>query len=92
MWRSITGEYELAEHELVLLREACRTVDALDELDGLVRAEGVVVDGRAHPALTDGRQQRITLARLLAALRMPEEGARPQRRQTRGVYRLRGVG
>ena len=52
---------------------------------------------RAHPALVEARQQRIALARLLAALRLPagEEEAgdrRPQRRMgVRGVYGVGGV-
>jgi len=48
-------------------------------------------DGKAHPALVESRQQRIVFARLLAALRLPDDqhGERPQRRQVRGVYRGR---
>jgi hypothetical protein len=38
-------------------------------------------DAVAHPALTESRQQSLTLARLLASLRLPagEEGGRLQR-------------
>lgn len=93
--------YELDEHETALLVEAVRTVDLLDELDGIVKAEGAVIDSpqgrKAHPAAVEARQQRITLARLLAALRLPagEDGdqqatARPQRRAgVRGVYAVK---
>ena len=101
LWRAVLGEYELEEHELLLLREAVRTVDTLDSLEALVQSEGAVVDSpqgsKAHPALVEARQQRIALARLLAALRLPagEEGAedrRPQRRMgVRGVYGVGGV-
>lgn len=99
LWRAVLEEYELEEHELLLLREAVRTVDTLDLLDARVRKDGPLLSSsqgeRAHPALTEARQQRIALARLLAALRLPagEEEAgdrRPQRRVgVRGVY---GVG
>jgi len=96
------AEYELEEHEQALLVEAGRTIDALEALDVLVRRDGPVVASpqgeRANPALTEARAQRITLARLLAALRLPagdeDEGAdsrRPQRRGPRGVYGPRGV-
>ncbi len=96
-------EYELEEHELLLLREAVRTVDVLDDLTAQVAADGSVVESpqgsKAHPALVEARQQRIALARLLAALRLPageesEAGGdrRPQRRMgVRGVYGVSGV-
>ena len=32
LWRSILGEYDLDEHESVLLTEACRVADRLDRL------------------------------------------------------------
>jgi hypothetical protein len=71
-------------------------VDLLDELEALVRKDGPVVTTpqgpRAHPAAVEARQQRLTLARLLASLRIPtEDAARPQRRGgARGVYAIRG--
>ncbi len=96
LWRAVTAEYELEQHELLLLREAARTADVLDELAARVAAEGAVVDSpqgtKAHPALVEARQQRIALARILAALRLPageeseEADRRPQRRSgVRGV-------
>lgn len=101
LWLSAVEEFEFDEHELALLREAVRTVDTLDVLQTLVDRDGAVVSSpqgdKAHPAVVEARQQRITLARLLAALRMPagdedEDENRPQRRQgVRGVYGLREV-
>ena len=102
LWDSVLSEYELEEHEMALLREAVRLVDVLDALDRVVRAEGVLHDTpqglRAHPAVVESRQQKIALARLLAALRLPagEEEAgetrRPQRRVgVRGMYAIRGA-
>ena len=103
LWASVTTEYDLEEHERALLIEAVRTVDVLAELDAAVRSEGAIVEGpsgtRAHPALVEARAQRITLARLLAALRLPsgdagdeKVSARPQRRSgARGVYGIRGA-
>lgn len=102
LWASVMDDYDLDEHELALLREAVRTVDLLDLLDAEVREAGPIVASpqgpRANPAAVEARQQRITLARLLAALRLPsgESGdtqatARPQRRVgTRGVYGIAG--
>src|SRR4051795_11906871 len=97
LWDAVLDEYELEEHELLLLREAVRTVDTLDLLEARVAQDGPLLGSsqgeRAHPALVEARQQRITLARLQAALRLPageqEDGGqrRPQRRiGVRGVY------
>jgi hypothetical protein len=102
LWNSVLSEYLLEEHEMALLVEAVRLVDVLDALDRVIRFEGVLHDSpqgvRAHPAVVESRQQKIALARLLAALRLPagEEDAgqtrRPQRRVgVRGTYQLRGV-
>lgn len=94
LWATITGEFDLAEHEARLLTEACRTVDTLDSLDVAVRRDGVLgPDGRPHPAAIEARQQKIALARILASLRLPSgdegESTRPQRRVgTRGVYAM----
>ncbi len=90
----MTEEFELEQHELVLLREAVRTVDVLDDLTARVAAEGAVVDSpqgtKAHPALVEARQQRITLARLLAALRLPA-GEESEQGSDRGGQRRVGV-
>lgn len=103
LWRAVLSDFQLEEHELALLVEAVRTVTLLEVLDARVRADGALIEGpqglRAHPAAVEARQQRIVLARLLAALRVPlgEEGdvqasARPQRRAgVRGVYKMRAV-
>ncbi len=103
LWTAITEEYQLDEHEVTLAVQVVRTVDLCDELEGIVRRDGPLIDTpqgqRAHPAAVELRQQRITLARLLAALRMPagEEddqptGRRPQRRTgARGTYQMRNA-
>jgi hypothetical protein len=105
LWRDVLGKYDLEEHELALLREMVRTVDALDRLAEIVAAEGDMVPGpaltqRVHPAHVEARQLRIALSRLSASLRLPagEEGdqpkhlRRPQRRGgARGAYGVRGV-
>lgn len=98
LWRSVTDDYELGEHELSILLEAARTVDSLDELQRIVRDEGVTNTSpqgvRAHPALVEARQQRVTLAKLVASLRIPledeQEATRtPQKRS--GVRALSAV-
>jgi hypothetical protein len=103
LWRDVTSRYELEEHELALLREAIRTVDLLDELATIVAREGPMAKGprgsKSHPVVTEARQQKIALARLTAALRLPAgdendqaAGRRPQRRVgMRGGYGVRAV-
>lgn len=102
LWSSVITAFELDEHERLLLLEACRTASLLDQLDAAVRRDGALLDSpqgtRAHPAAVEARQQRITLARLLAALRLPAGGegdqqanARVRRSGPRGVYGIRGA-
>ena len=72
---------------------ACHTADRVDVLEQLCRTTGAIVDGRTgpmtHPVYVEVRQQSATLARLIAALRLPDDatGKRPQKRQLRGVQK-----
>ena len=97
LWRSVLTDYELDEHETTILKEACRTVDSLDALQTILDNEGALAESpqgkRVHPALPELRQQRIALARLIVALRIPQgmDDGRTQRRGgVRGVYGIRG--
>ncbi|HEX5543601.1 MAG TPA: hypothetical protein VFX60_18960 [Micromonospora sp.] len=98
LWASLVDGFDFEPHELVVVGQACRVADRIAALDRVVDGQGVTVadakgDVRAHPALVESRQQRITLARLLAVLRLPDEGdVRPQRRPgVRGAYGLQAV-
>jgi hypothetical protein len=99
----VVGRYDLESHELAILVEIVRCVDQLDDLDEIIRTDGIMVPvlpygTKVNPALVEARQLRITLARLQAALRLPagdedEQGdeRRPQRRTgVRGVYSVAG--
>jgi hypothetical protein len=104
LWSSVLDNFELAEHEMLLLREATRAVDVLDQLDAMVKKDGAIVTSArgamiAHPAAVEARLQRVVLARLIMALRVPfgdesePQGGdkRAQRRPGfRGVYGIRG--
>lgn len=102
LWRAVLDDYELGAHELALLKSACATADAIDRLQTALDNDGVMSESsqgiRVHPALPELRQQRLTFARLLTALRVPtgEEAAgtaepRGQRRGIRGVYSIAGI-
>lgn len=89
LWTAVTEEFDLGEHEQAVLLQAARTVDALDALQAVIVAEGVTHQSpqgvRAHPALVEARQQRVTLAKLVASLRIPLDddqghGRLPQQR------------
>lgn len=97
LWHSVADDYELDEHEAALLRQAVLTVDLLAMLQANVEELGAVVESpqgvKANPAVVEIRQQRVVLARLLAALRLPTgdeaDAKRPQRRSgARGPERL----
>jgi hypothetical protein len=87
LWRSVVEEFELDRHKALVLLQARRTIDRLDRLE-VEAASGTVTvvnhrgDQVANPAMVEARQQSLTLARLLVALRMPsgEQVGRPQRR------------
>lgn len=88
---SVIGRYELQDHEVVLLDEIARTMDDLDALAAHVESAGHTIAGRVNPSLVEARQMRIALARLVAALRLPEDDEEnvPQRRVgVRGTYSL----
>ncbi len=97
LWRAVLEDYEPERHELVMLEQACRVADTIAALTKAVGAELVDDNGRVRAELVEIRQQRILLARLLAAMRLEsgENGSIsvvPQRRVgVRGVYRPRSV-
>ncbi len=93
LWNAVEHDYELDEHELTLLKQACQVVDLLERLQAAVDEEGPFIDGKITDAVRELRQERIVLARLLAALRVPagvegdhQAGAQEPRRPPRGVY------
>ena len=94
MWSSVTNEYALEQHELLLLEQACRTASLVEQLQETLDADGPVLGAKVHPVVIELRMQRLALARLLVALRVPtsDEDARPQRRGLRGVEQLGGWG
>ncbi len=97
LWRAVVTDWDLEEHETTLLREACRTVDLLDDLQAQLDRDGIMSSSsqgtRVHPAAVELRQQRIAFARLMTALRIPagEEDGRGHHRGTRGIYAIQSA-
>lgn len=97
LWASLTAQDASLLDEHNPAREtalsACRAADRLDTLEQLAVVTDVVFEGRTgpmtHPVHVEVRQAAALLARLIAALRLPDEatGKRPQKRQLRGVQK-----
>jgi hypothetical protein len=101
LWDNLLLQDASLEDETNPMREvaltACRTADRVEHLEQLAATTDPVVEGRSgpiiHPLLAEVRQQAQLLARLVAALRLPDEatGKKPQRRQLRGVQQPKTV-
>ncbi|MHA3701485.1 hypothetical protein ACXR2U_04825 [Jatrophihabitans sp. YIM 134969] len=77
-WVKVTAQYGLRLDELVVLESACRTLDVLARLDAEVAGQPLTVPGsmgqmREHPLISEARQQRAALARLVRQLELPDE-------------------
>ena len=97
LWDAITRDFELAEHELVLLRQAVRVADTCTDLQAMLDRDGLLLQNRIHPASVELRHQRLLLGRLIVALRVPlgdtgdDDAPRTQYRGLRGPYAPRGL-
>lgn len=80
LWSGITGDTDLDAGQLATLELACRQRDRADSL-------APAAAGGDPVALRQERDCALAMARLLAALRLPDpvSGRRPQARQVRGV-------
>jgi hypothetical protein len=91
LWRRILADFGLREDEKTVLEAACRTADTIARLDAALVDAPLTVPGsagqlREHPLLSEVRQQRALLGRLLHQLKLPEPEAlgwyRDQQRTT----------
>jgi hypothetical protein len=76
-WRSTVDEFDLSATEAELLTEVCRLLDECEELRQAIGRDGVTVLGstgqvRANPCLTELRQHRLAVGRLIAQLAIPD--------------------
>lgn len=84
LWAAVVSVYTLTAHERVMLASACRHADMIARLEDLL-ADGLVTVGstgqpRLSAAVTELRQSRLALSRLLTDLALPlddvgEDGA-----------------
>ncbi|MCV7236548.1 P27 family phage terminase small subunit [Mycolicibacterium celeriflavum] len=74
--------------EIQLLRELCKVVDRIEELDRILAEDGLLVTGnrgqlpRAHPLLMELREERKAVVRLVAELALPLPGEQIGRRRS----------
>jgi phage terminase small subunit len=81
--RAVPEDAELDEREVAVLREACQQADVNAALAVAVELDGVVVEGsagqpRLNAAVTELRQGRLALVRLLGELKLPDMDERPR--------------
>ena len=74
-WDLAQEKYEFDPHEAEVLLEACRTLDVIDELAGVVRRDGAMTVGASgqpvvHGAVGELRQYQAAASRLLAQLNL----------------------
>lgn len=79
LWDRVTTDYVLRPDEVVLLEEACHTIDLIGELKKRVAKEPCIIPGSrgqriAHPLLMEIRQQRAAFARIMKQLDLPDAG------------------
>jgi len=86
LWRDMTSTYAFGPHERTILEQAARTLDVIAELEALTATPDAT---ERRLLIAETRQNRAVLARLLAALRVPDDdGTVPQARPPRGTHRL----
>ena len=100
LWARIVGDlpegFEFDARELALLAAACRQADAIAALEQSIKRDGHVVRGaagqrRLNGAVTEARQGRIALARLLGELDLPAEDAKTQTASSQRARRAADV-
>jgi len=87
VWSAILAEFELDERELLVLEQAARQADSVAALEAEIADSGLLSLGsrgqtRLSPTITELRQSRLALTKLLGdlALPAPDEEMLPSRR------------
>lgn len=77
LWQAVMADYRLADHERILLAEVCKQADLAAKLDEVIAEDGVIIKGasgqpKTHPAVSAASAARVSVQRLLAALKLPD--------------------
>lgn len=94
LWTEVTDKYELRQDELVVLEDACRTVDLITRMEDELEGEPLTVKGSMgqlvpHPHVTELRQYRNSLAGLLGKLKLPDDAGAGESNQQRAAAQTR---
>lgn len=87
LWTDTVAELEMDPDELVLLEEACRLADELDEMGVLLANSSMLSTGSrgqqvANPLIREIRGHRLALSRVLRQLGATRQGEDEQERLT----------
>lgn len=87
LWRSVAKalpeETEFDEREVAILTMAARQADDVARLETAIKKQGTMVRGSTgqpvvNPAVTEARQGRLAINRLLGELSIPDEEEQPR--------------
>lgn len=83
LWRRLASVYVFEPGELAILETACHQADDVAALEALIAEHGMIVSGsqgqpRLNAAVTEVRQGRLALGKLLGQLALPDEVDRPR--------------
>lgn len=95
LWTSVVADFELGDHELAVLQDACRTMNVIHALQARVDRDGVMNESpqglRVHPGVVELRQQRLALTKLLGSLAIPVPTDEPASMRGKAPYGIRGA-
>lgn len=79
-WEDVTESYTLRLDELIVLGNACKEINLIEQISAEQMTRSMVAEGSmgqevADPMITELRQHRATLATLLRQLKLPEDPA-----------------
>jgi hypothetical protein len=97
LWAHTTTEYLLEPSEVPMLEAACRQADDVAALEAAIERDGLIVAGsagqpRLNAAVTEVRQGRIALQKLIGAIAFPNpdpDAATLRTRQARAAAHAR---
>lgn len=67
-WKRICTDYELTADAAILLQSALEAWDRSQEARRIVAEQGMVIENRMHPAMTEERLQRASFAQIMRQL------------------------
>ena len=96
LWTRLVSVYDFDPWEVIVVESAARQADDVAALEKVIKDQGVIAKGsagqmRLAQVVTEVRQGRIAVARLLAELRLPAEDAAEQPMTGRSIRAQRAA-